>query len=349
MKKLVHTLAQKTANDIPPVWFMRQAGRYLPEYRTLRSEAGSFLDLVYNPEFATEVTLQPIRRYAMDGAILFSDILIVPHALGLDLKFAVGEGPILDPVRSPEDFEKLSLSHLDERFGKIYQTVSSVSAALADEGFHETSLIGFAGSPFTVACYMVQGHGKCDFPEAIKFMREDPEGFAGLIAILVETSLVYLKGQIEAGAEALQLFESWADLLTAEEFEQWVVAPNEAMVAHLKDAYPDIPLIGFPRTNNENDLLAFSKISGLDGLGLTHTVSPDILEKLPESLVTQGWLSPDILLAGGAKMDEEIRHILDLTKDRPHIFNLGHGVIKETDPETVARAIEVIRGGGDQG
>ncbi|MGE4313727.1 MAG: uroporphyrinogen decarboxylase [Pseudobdellovibrionaceae bacterium] len=344
MKKLVHTLTAKTASSVPPVWFMRQAGRYLPEYRDLRSEAGSFLDLVYNPDFATEVTLQPIRRYRMDGAILFSDILIVPHALGLDLKFAAGEGPILDTVRSPEDFEKLSLGKMEERFGKIYETVSQVSATLSEEGFHETSLIGFAGSPFTVACYMVQGHGKCDFPAALEFMRKDPEGFAGLIAILIETSLVYLKGQIEAGAEALQLFESWADLLTDEEFEDWVITPNAAIISHLKEFAPHIPVIGFPRTHREGDLLSFSKIQGLDGMGLTHSVNPRILEKLPATLVTQGWLAPETLLAGGDTLEKEIAAILDATKSRPHIFNLGHGVIKETDPANVEHAIQLIRG-----
>ncbi|MAM33493.1 MAG: uroporphyrinogen decarboxylase [Micavibrio sp.] len=344
MKSLIRVLKNKEPLSVPPVWFMRQAGRYLPEYLRLREEKGSFLNLVYDPGFAAEVTVQPIRRFGMNGAILFSDILIIPHALGQDLEFRKGEGPVLDPISDAGDFSKLSMDHLDERLSSIYHTVENVGNLLSEENFEDTALIGFAGAPWTVACYMVQGHGKCDFPKTRAFARKDPEGFQTLVDVVEQATLIYLKGQIEAGAEAIQLFDSWADLLEGDEFERWVIEPAERIFTELKKTYPDIPLIGFAKTADEARLIDYSKITSMDCMGLGQDVNLEIVKKLPDTLAVQGNLDPESLLEGGQRMERDIRNILDICKGRPHVFNLGHGVIKETAPENVARAVEIIRG-----
>ncbi len=343
MKDILNVLTNKQVCKKPPLWLMRQAGRYLPEYRKLREEKGSFLNLVYSPDDACEVTMQPIRRYGMDGAILFSDILIVPHALGLDLEFRKGEGPVLDTVRQKADFLKLHGNQKQEHFNLIYKTVSSVRDQLEKEGFSNTGLIGFAGAPWTVACYAVQGHGKSEFPKAIEFMRKDPESFQKLIDILIETTIEYLSGQIEAGAEVVKLFESWANLLTANEFENYCVKPAAKIRKALKDKYPDIPFIAFAKTDDVKDLKTYSQIPDLDCMALSPNTPPDFIKTLPVTLATQGYLNPEALLSGGEVMERQVKKILEITKNRPHIFNLGHGVIKETPPEHVAKLVEMVR------
>lgn len=343
MKDLLKVLADKQVCQTQPVWLMRQAGRYLPEYRELRTKKGSFLNLVYSPEDACEVTMQPIRRYGMNGAILFSDILIVPHALGLSLEFKKGEGPVLDTIRNNTDFLKLDSASKEQRFQSIYQTVSLVRSRLEKENFSNTALIGFAGAPWTVACYCIQGHGKTDFPEALKIMRGQPETFQRLLDILTETTIEYLRGQVDAGAEAIKLFESWANLLTGQEFQKACVKPTIKIREALKSSHPHIPFIGFAKTDNEKDLKAYSEIPCLDCLGLSHNTGAGFIESLPQTLATQGYLDPEKLLAGGMEMEKAVEKILETTSSRPHIFNLGHGVIKETPPEHVGRLVEKLR------
>lgn len=343
MKDILNTLVNKQVSEKSPIWLMRQAGRYLPEYRKLRKEKGSFLNLVYSPKDACEVTLQPIRRFGMDGAILFSDILIVPHALGLSLDFKKGEGPVLGTIQNKDDFSKLDNQNKQERFDLIFETVSKVKNQLRKESFSNTALIGFAGAPWTVACYMVQGHGKSDFPKAMKFMREDPETFQELIDILIDTTIEYLLGQIDAGAEIIKLFESWGNLLTKDEFENYCVKPASKIRSALKQKYPNIPFIGFAKTDTITDLKAYSKIPDLDCMALSHTVDTNFLSTLPDTLVTQGYLNPEMLLIGGEKLEIETENILNKINNRPHIFNLGHGVIKETPPEHVGQLIDLVR------
>ena len=343
MKPFLDVLINKKPRTPTPIWLMRQAGRYLPEYRELRADKGSFLNLVYAPEDAKEVTLQPIRRYQMDGAILFSDILIVPHALGADLDFKKGEGPILNHVRTKSDFEKLTREHEGKYYEKIYETCCLIRKGLEVEGFDETTLIGFAGAPWTVACYLIQGHGKTTFPEAQRLLKEDKDLFDQIISLITDSTITYLSGQIEAGAEAIQIFESWASLLGSADFKQVSLKPVQKIINALKIKYPHVPILFFPKTANEAHLLEASQLKGLDGLSLSYDVPLSFLKQLPTTLVTQGNLDPEILLAGGEALSKNVHDIIDATRDRPHIFNLGHGVIKETPPEHVAQLLKALR------
>lgn len=343
MKPFLDVLINKKPRTPAPVWLMRQAGRYLPEYRELRSDRGSFLNLVYSPEDAMEVTLQPIRRYQMDGAILFSDILIVPHALGANLDFKKGEGPVLSPIRTKSDFEKLTREHEGKYYEKIYETCRLIRKGLEAERFDETTLIGFAGAPWTVACYMIQGHGKTTFPEAQKMLKENEHLFDEIISFITDSTITYLSGQIEAGAEAIQIFESWASLLEGNDFEEVSLKPVQKIMNALKTEYPHIPVLFFPKTENETHLSQAGQLKGLDGLSLSYEVPLSFLEKLPATLVTQGNLDPEILLAGGDVLKKAVQEIVDATRNRPHIFNLGHGVIKETPPEHVTQLLKILR------
>ncbi len=324
--------------DHRPVWLMRQAGRYLPEYRALRAQKGGFLPLVYDAEAAAEITLQPIRRYGLDGAILFSDILIVPYAMGQDLEFLAGEGPHLSPRLA--DAALSSLHAVPQRLAPIYETVKLVRAQLpADK-----TMLGFAGSPWTVATYMVNGEGSRDQHETRAMAYRDREGFQAIIDAIVTVTVDYLAGQVLAGAEAVQLFDSWAGSLAPSEFERWVIAPNAAIVAQLKKRFPELPVIGFPKGAGEK-LPAYARETGVHAVGIDETIDPVwAARELPAGLPVQGNLDPLLLLSGGDEMERETLRILDAFADRPHVFNLGHGIGQTTPVEHVAQLLGVVRG-----
>ncbi|MCB9990182.1 MAG: uroporphyrinogen decarboxylase [Rhodospirillales bacterium] len=323
-----------------PFWLMRQAGRYLPEYRELRTKAGSFLDLVYNPEFATEVTMQPLRRYGMDAAILFSDILVIPHALGQDLSFVQGEGPKLDPVRGEKDLSRLRYD--DTVLQPVYETVRGIRNAMADEGMEETALIGFAGAPWTVATYMIEGGSSRDFIHAKGWAYSEPDSFAKLIELITEATIVYLGKQIDAGAEAVQLFDSWAGALDEDQYARWVIAPTEKIVLALHKAYPHIPVIGFPRGSGAL-YPVYAQQTKVHALGLDSQVPLEMAVALKDICAVQGNLDPVCLLSGGTAMEKRARDILETLGGDRFIFNLGHGVIKETPPIHVEQLTRIIR------
>ena len=321
-----------------PAWLMRQAGRYLPEYRALRAEKGGFLPLVYDSAAAAEITLQPIRRFGFDGAILFSDILIVPYAMGQDLEFLVGEGPRLSPRLVDTALENLHA--VPDRLKPIYATVKQVKAALpADK-----TLLGFAGSPWTVATYMVAGEGSRDQHDTRALAYRDPIAFQEIISAITSVTIDYLIGQIVAGAEAVQLFDSWAGSLAPAEFERWVIAPNAAIVSALNQRFPQVPVIGFPKGAGEK-LPAYARETGVQALGLDETIDPVwAAAALPQGLPVQGNLDPLLLLAGGAALETEAQRILEAFADRPHVFNLGHGIGQTTPVEHVSQLLGVVRG-----
>ena len=320
-----------------PAWLMRQAGRYLPEYRALRAEKGGFLALVYDSEAAAEITIQPLRRYGLDGAILFSDILIVPYAMGQDLEFLQGEGPHLSPRLA--DAALASLHAVPERLTPIYDTVKRVKAQLPAG----KTLLGFAGSPWTVATYMVAGEGSRDQHATRELAYRDRAAFQAIIDAIVAVTIEYLAGQIVAGAEAVQLFDSWAGSLAPAEFERWVIAPNARIVAALKSRFPQVPVIGFPKGAGEK-LPAYARETGVDALGLDETIDPVWADKvLPAGLPVQGNLDPLLLLAGGAEMDRQALRILEAFAGRPHIFNLGHGIGQTTPLEHVGQLLNLVR------
>ena len=321
-----------------PVWLMRQAGRYLPEYRTLRADKGGFLALVYDSDAAAEITLQPIRRFGFDGAILFSDILIVPYAMGQKLWFETGEGPRLAPALV--DTTLTSLDQARDRLDPIYETVRKVRQQLDGD----KTLLGFAGSPWTVATYMVAGQGSRDQHVTRAMAYRDPQAFQAIIDAIVAISVDYLAGQIDAGAEAVQLFDSWAGSLSPDQFERWVIAPNAAIVAALKSRYRDVPIIGFPKGAGAR-LPAYARETGVDALGLDETIDPAWAAKaLPAGLPVQGNFDPLMLEAGGADLEQSALLILQHFADRPHIFNLGHGIGQHTPIEHVERLLAAVRG-----
>jgi uroporphyrinogen decarboxylase len=321
-----------------PVWLMRQAGRYLPEYRDLRAEKGGFLALVYDSDAAAEITLQPIKRFGFDGAILFSDILIVPYAMGQDLAFLAGEGPRLSPRLV--DATLASLEAVPSRLSPIYETVAKVRAGLGPD----TTLLGFAGSPWTVATYMVAGEGSRDQHEARAMAYGDPAGFQAIIDAIVAVTIEYLSGQIAAGAEAVQLFDSWAGSLAPAEFERWVIAPNAAITSAIHERHPGVPVIGFPKGAGEK-LPAYARETGVDALGLDETIDPLwAAREIPAGMPVQGNLDPLLLLAGSDELDRQAARILDTFADRPHVFNLGHGIGQFTPIAHVERLLSTVRG-----
>ncbi|HMI19926.1 MAG TPA: uroporphyrinogen decarboxylase [Sphingomonas sp.] len=323
--------------DPPPVWLMRQAGRYLPEYRALRSEKGGFLELCYDPVAAAEVTLQPIRRFGFDGAILFSDILVIPHALGQKLWFETGEGPRLAPPLIDGDLDGLKADR--SKLDPIYQTVRRVVADLPPH----TTMLGFAGSPWTVATYMVAGQGTKDQNPARRLAYRESFAFQRLIDAIVAATVTYLVGQIDAGVEAVQLFDSWAGSLAPDEFLRWVVAPNRAIVEQLRERRPGVPIIGFPKGIGEK-LPVYARETGVDALGIDETIDPVWAnEALPANLPVQGNLDPLCLLAGGEGLGNAVSRIRAAFSKRPHIFNLGHGILPDTPIVHVEQLLAKVR------
>lgn len=326
-----------------PFWLMRQAGRYLPEYRELRSKAGSFLNLVYDPEMASEVTMQPIRRFGMDGAILFSDILVIPDALGQKVVFEAGEGPKLQALTSEPDFMDLNLDRIEKHLAPVFETIKRTREKLASEKFDQTALIGFCGSPWTVACYMVEGSGSKDFAKAKAWAKENPESFQKLINIVTAASCLYLTQQINAGVEVVQLFESHAGLLNGEEFERWIIAPTHKIGEYLKDFHAEIPVIGFPRCAGK-EALNYALETLVDCVGLDQDADLSwAVKELSPHVALQGNLDPELLLAGGSALEEGLEKIHRQLQGSRFILNLGHGVIKETPPEHVTQLRDIVR------
>ncbi|BEV02371.1 uroporphyrinogen decarboxylase [Novosphingobium olei] len=321
-----------------PIWLMRQAGRYLPEYRALRAEKGGFLALVYDSEAAAEITVQPLRRFQFDGAILFSDILIVPYAMGQDLQFLAGEGPHLSPRLLDKGLE--SLVAVPERLSAIYATVARVKTLISPE----TTLLGFAGSPWTVATYMVAGEGSRDHHDTRALAYRDSSAFQAIIDAITDVTIEYLSGQVEAGAEGLQLFDSWSGSLAPAEFERWVIAPNAKIAAEMQRRYPHVPVIGFPKGAGEK-LAAYARETGVNAVGVDETIDPLwAARELPAGLPVQGNLDPLLLLAGGAELEKQTIRVLEAFADRPHVFNLGHGIGQHTPIEHVEALLAIVRG-----
>lgn len=335
-KPLLRVLKGEKAEK-PPIWLMRQAGRYLPEYRALRADKGGFLDLVYDPEAAAEVTLQPIRRFGFDGAILFSDILIVPHALGQNLRFVAGDGPRLSPPLTDATLQ--ALEAVPGRLEQVYRTVARVAPALPPQ----TTFLGFAGSPWTVATYMVAGEGSREQAAARRMAYGEPGAFQQIIDAIAAMSIDYLSGQIAAGAEAVQLFDSWSGSLSPRQFERWVIAPTAGIVAALKARHPDVPIIGFPKGAG-GKLAAYARETGVDAIGLDETVDPRwAAASLPKDLPVQGNLDPLALIAGGEVLERAALDIISVFGDRPHIFNLGHGILPDTKIAHVEQLLQLVR------
>ena len=343
MKRLLRSLSGEVVWP-PPVWLMRQAGRYLPEYRAVRAGVPDFVALCTTPDLAAEVTLQPIRRYRFDAAILFSDILMLPWALGHGLTFKAGEGPVLPQLRNAAGVAALDPARVADRVAPIMQTVRLVRAGLLREGFAETTLIGFAGAPFTVACYMVEGGGSKDFAAVRQMAYAQPTLFQRLMDVLTEATIEYLSAQVAAGAEALMLFDSWAGVLSPSLFRAHCVTPASRIVAALKARHPEIPVIGFPRLAGV--MTRAYAATGVQGIGVdTGSDIGEVAAMLPPRLALQGNLDPLAVVAGGAAMAAETAAILNAMRGRPFIFNLGHGIVPQTPPDHVAALLELVRAG----
>ncbi|PZX19628.1 uroporphyrinogen decarboxylase [Palleronia aestuarii] len=340
-KLLMRALAGETL-PVPPAWMMRQAGRYLPEYRATREKAGDFLSLCYTPDLAAEVTLQPIRRFGFDAAILFADILLVPQALGADLWFVTGEGPRLEPV---DDHRKVALlkrgEDVHETLSPIYETVRILSRELPSD----VALIGFAGAPWTVATYMIAGRGTPDQGPAHAFKDGDSAAFEMLMARITEATIEYLSAQVEAGAEVVKLFDSWAGSLKGDDFQRYAVDPAKRIIAELKARHPELPVIAFPREAGEG-YVGFAKATGADCVALDNSVTPEWgAEHVQVDGCVQGNLAPTHMVTGGQALVDEVRHIRDAFSGGPHVFNLGHGITPDADPENVALMLETLRAG----
>ncbi len=326
-------------SERPPIWLMRQAGRYLPEYRELRAQKGGFLEMAFDPLAACEVTMQPIRRYGFDAAIIFSDILTIPMALGQSLEFLAGQGPKLGELNvSGLNYSKF------EQLNPVYEAITTTKTALQVEGFDSTALIGFCGAPWTVATYMIEGGSSRDFLKSKRMMIEQPEAFSSLINILVEASATYLINQINAGAEAVQIFDSWAGALDAQGFKRWCIKPTQQIIELVRAAHPHVPIIGFPKGAGQG-YLNYAQSTGVTALGLDHALSTEWVGRTLQSVLpVQGNLDPAYLLAGGDAMIMAAEQILGDLKNGPHVFNLGHGVHKETPPEHVEALVNFVKG-----
>jgi uroporphyrinogen decarboxylase len=341
MKPLLRTLGGEAVWP-PPVWLMRQAGRYLPEYRAIRAQVTDFVALCTTPELAAEVTLQPVRRYGFDAAILFSDILMLPWALGHGLAFKEGEGPVLPRLRDAAGVAALNPTRVAGHVAPIMETVRLVRAGLSAEGFNDTTLIGFAGAPFTVACYMVEGGGSRDFAATREMAYSQPDLFGRLMHVLTEASVEYLSAQVQAGAEVLMLFDSWAGVLSPPQFRKHVIAPAGRIVAALKQRHPGLPVIGFPRLAGV--MIREYAATGVDGVGVdTGSDIAAVAAMVPERVAVQGNLDPLAVVAGGTAMATEAAGVLRAMRGRPFIFNLGHGIVPQTPLEHVATLLEQVR------
>lgn len=338
-KKFIRALrGEKLAT--PPIWLMRQAGRYLPEYRATRKVAGSFLDLCYTPDHAVEVTLQPIRRYGFDASILFSDILVVPDALGQKVWFEEGVGPRLEPIASVEEMKKLDPSRVLGHLAPVFETVKGLREGLPAE----TALIGFAGAPWTVATYMVGGRGSPDQGAAKAWVYSDREGFQSLIDLLTQVTGDYLEAQVKAGAEVLQIFDTWAGSLPSDFFRSFCLEPVKKLTARLLKSCPDVPVIAFPRGAGAA-YESYFRETGVNAVSIDTSVDVKwAAQKLQPIGAVQGNLDPLLLVAGGAQMDKGVDDILIALKDGPFVFNLGHGIVPQTPPENVERLVKRIRG-----
>lgn len=339
-KPILRALAGER-QPVPPVWMMRQAGRYLPEYRATRAKAGDFLSLCYNPDLAAEVTLQPIRRYGFDAAILFADILLVPQALGADLWFVTGEGPRLSTITDAAGVTALKpLDAIHEVLNPVYETVRILSRELPPE----VTLIGFAGAPWTVATYMIAGRGTPDQGPAHAFKAADRAAFSALIERITDATIEYLSAQIMAGAEVVKLFDSWAGSLKGADFDDFALAPAKRIIAAIKARHPGIPVIAFPREAGPR-YAGFARATGADGVALDNSVSAEwAAAEVQKDGCVQGNLDPALLVKGGAELDSETRRIVQAFSNGPHIFNLGHGITPDADPENVHRMLAAIRG-----
>ncbi len=341
MSYIVDVLNKKDLkNKKPPIWIMRQAGRYLPEYREARSKAGSFLDLCYNPKLACEVTLQPIKRFNFDAAIIFSDILVIPHALGCDLKFIAGEGPKLSKISSSNDLKALKINKIDSFLKPVFEAVSLTRQNLSKD----KALIGFAGCPWTLACYMIEGGGSKNFDETRKLAIFNQEFFGDLIDILTQSIIRYLSLKIEAGANIVKLFDSWAGLLPPSDLKKWVFEPVKNIVNKLKEKYPDIPIICFPKGIGVN-YKDFVNYVNCDCVAVDQNLPRNwIVENLQEKTTIQGNLD-NFLLAFGSKKEiqKEVEDILQKFSSKPFIFNLGHGILPQTPIENVEFLIDLVR------
>jgi uroporphyrinogen decarboxylase len=339
-KTILRALAGETL-PTPPIWMMRQAGRYLPEYRATRAQAGDFLSLCYNSELAAEVTLQPIRRYGFDASILFADILLLPQALGADLWFVTGEGPRLSTIESQADFDALKPADaIHDTLSPVYETVRILRRELPQE----TTLIGFAGAPWTVATYMIAGRGTPDQGPAHALKDANPELFQKVMDRLVEGTILYLSEQIKAGAEVVKLFDSWAGSLKGEDFDRYALEPAKRIIAALKEMHPDTPIIAFPRGAGER-YVGFAKATGADCVALDDGVTAEwAAANVQIDGCVQGNLKSSHMVTGGQALVDETRRIVDALSKGPHIFNLGHGITPDADPENVQLMIDTVRG-----
>ena len=339
MHKAILDVLNHQPRNPPPIWLMRQAGRYLPEYRALREKAGDFLTLCFTPELAAEVTLQPVRRFGFDAAILFSDILVIPHALGQAVRFAAGEGPQLDPIIDRQALMRLRLELDHGVLAPVYETIRRVKAGLAPD----VALLGFCGAPWTVASYMIAGHGTPDQQPARMFAYGDPEAFAGLMDKLVDASAAYLVRQLQAGVDAVQIFDTWAGVLPAEEFARWCIGPAQRIVAKVRSHVPDAKVIGFPRGAGAG-LLRYVEDVPVDAVGLDWMADPAFVrDQIQWRVPVQGNLDPLALLAGGSALDRGVDNILAAFSERPFIFNLGHGILPQTPIAHVEQMIARVR------
>ena len=340
-KKILRALAGETL-ETPPIWMMRQAGRYLPEYRATRAQAGDFLSLCYNSELAAEVTLQPIRRYGFDAAILFADILLLPQALGVDLWFETGEGPRMSTTTTQAEFDQLrSVSDIHETLNPIYETVRILRRELPQE----TTLIGFAGAPWTVATYMIAGRGTKDQGPAHALKAEKRAVFSQIIDLLTQSTIEYLAAQIDAGAEVVKIFDSWAGSLTGQDFHDFALEPARKITAAIKSRYPTVPVIAFPREAKEN-YIGFAKATGADCVAIDNSVSAEwVAQNVQVDGCVQGNLASSHMVTGGQALVDETRRIVRALSNGPHIFNLGHGITPDADPDNVQIMIDTVREG----
>ena len=342
MTKTILRALQGEVLPTPPIWMMRQAGRYLPEYRATRAQAGDFLKLCYNSELAAEVTLQPIRRYGFDAAILFADILLLPQALGADLWFTTGEGPRLSTITDMAGVTALKPTEaIHDTLNPIYETLRILKRELPAE----TTLIGFAGAPWTVATYMIAGKGSPDQAAAHALKNTDRAAFQALIDRITEGTIEYLSAQVDAGAEVIKLFDSWAGSLKGEDFTDFATKPAAQIIAALKSRHPGLPIIAFPREAGDN-YIGFAAATGADCVAIDNSVTPEwAAEHVQSTGCVQGNMAPTHMVTGGADLDSATRRVVQAFKHGPHIFNLGHGITPDANPDNVQRMIDVVRAG----